>query len=325
MQRRPVDVSPHIDLEVLAGDLGRTADRLDLSLLEDQRPLAVSLDRVHVVGDEDDRPALLAHRPKRRGAALLERRVADRQYLVEDQDVCVDLEHQRECQPDQHPRRVVLQLHLSEPAELGKIDHRVVAPARLARTQPHHHPIEDNVVEGGQLHVESDPELDERRQPPRNPDLPAVGAIDARQDLQQGALAGTVAPHDADELALGDVERDPADRFEHLVIARREHPQRPLLERVDPLDRDPERLVDVVHLDHRTAAPRHGRHPRRGLRLSRHREIPPAWRSTRRRVPRPSRSASAHRPPRAAHRSPPPRRPRDGAPRAAPPGWARRR
>ena len=44
-------------------------------------------DRVHVVGDEDDRPALVAHLANAVGALLLEGRVADREHLV-DQTGC---------------------------------------------------------------------------------------------------------------------------------------------------------------------------------------------------------------------------------------------
>ena len=104
------------------------------------------LDGVHVVGDQDDRPPLVVQFAEHVEALLLERGVADRQHLVDEQDVGVDLRHQREPEPDQHPRGVVLQLQVGELPELGEVDDLVQPAARLARREAHHHAVEDHVL-----------------------------------------------------------------------------------------------------------------------------------------------------------------------------------
>src|SRR5690606_9128175 len=100
--------------------------------------------------------------------------------------------------------------------------------------EPHHHPVEDDVVACGELGIEADPELDERREAPGDPNRSRIGGVDARHDLEQGALAGAVAPDDAEELALVDIERDAAERLQVPILDSAERVRGPLLERRDP-------------------------------------------------------------------------------------------
>ena len=57
--------------------------------------------------------------------------VAHREHLVDEQHVGVDLDRDREAEPDAHPRRVVLQLQVDELLELGERDDLVEALVRL--------------------------------------------------------------------------------------------------------------------------------------------------------------------------------------------------
>ena len=68
-------------------------------------------------------------------ALALEGAVAHGQHLVDQQQVGVHVHHDREGQPHLHARRVVLELELGEALELGVLDDRVVALARLARAR----------------------------------------------------------------------------------------------------------------------------------------------------------------------------------------------
>ena len=95
-------------------------------------------------------------------ALLLKRGVPNREHLVDQQDLGIDLDRHRESEPDLHAGRVVLQLELAELLELGEFDHAVVALARLLRRESHHDAVQDHVVAGGQLHVEADAQLDQR-------------------------------------------------------------------------------------------------------------------------------------------------------------------
>ena len=54
-------VTAEVDLVVALGDVLRVADREHPAALEQHRAVAEALDRAHVVGHEQDRPALLAH------------------------------------------------------------------------------------------------------------------------------------------------------------------------------------------------------------------------------------------------------------------------
>src|SRR6185503_13138770 len=112
-----------------------------------------------------------------------------------------------------------LELEVGELLELGERDDVVDAPARLARREPEHDAVEDDVVGGGEVGVEPDAELDERRQAAPDRDRAAVDGVDAGQALQQRALARPVAPDDAEELALLDGERDVLERDEVLAAA----------------------------------------------------------------------------------------------------------
>ena len=102
-------------------------------MLEQHRAVAEALDRVEVVADEDDRLSLLAEALERREALLLELLVADREHLVEQEDVEVDLDRDRVGEPHLHARREVLQLLVDEALELGEGDDLVEALVELAR------------------------------------------------------------------------------------------------------------------------------------------------------------------------------------------------
>ena len=81
----------------------------------EQMPRWQSLrDRGHVVADEQDRPALLADVVHLAQALVLERRVADRQHLVDEQDLRLEVGGDGEGQPHVHAARVALDRRVEE-------------------------------------------------------------------------------------------------------------------------------------------------------------------------------------------------------------------
>ncbi len=140
-----------------------------VAALEQHRAVAEALDRRHVVRHEDDRLALGLEAVELLEALLLERGVADRQHLVDQQHVGVDLDRDREGEPHRHPRRVVLELEVEELLELGERDDVVEARLGLVAREAEHHRVDQHVVARGQVGVEADAELDERRQPAERP------------------------------------------------------------------------------------------------------------------------------------------------------------
>jgi hypothetical protein len=201
------------------------------------------------VRDEQHALALVADAVELVEALLLEGGVADREHLVDEQDVGVDVDHDREAQPHEHAARVVLDLEVLEAVQAGEGDDLVLAPARLRAAEPEHHAVEADVVARGEVHVEAHAELDERRQAPVDPRLARVGLVDARQALQQRRLARPVAADDPEELALGDLERRVLQRLEAVVQGAAERMQRTLLERVGLLFGDAEGLGEPLDDD----------------------------------------------------------------------------
>jgi hypothetical protein len=183
------------------------------------------------------------------GALLGKGSVPHREYLVDQHDVGIGLDHDREGEADHHSAGVVLQLEVDELVELGELQHRGQPARRLPAGEPHHHAVERHVLPRCELRVEADPQLDERRQPARDGDRAAIGAVDAGQDLQQRALARAVAAHDPEELALVDVKGDAAERVQLTGGDPRERMDDSLLERVDLAVGNVERLAHVADPD----------------------------------------------------------------------------
>ncbi|CAA9406152.1 MAG: hypothetical protein AVDCRST_MAG64-1988 [uncultured Phycisphaerae bacterium] len=173
-------------------------------------------DRVHVVADEQNRAALphdVAHLPK---ALALERRVADREHLVDDQDLRLQVGRDRERQPDVHAAAVALDRRVEELLDLAERDDLVELALDLGAAHPEDRAVEEDVLAAGQLGVEAGADLQQRRDPPaeHRPALARLG--DAAEDFQQRALAGAVAPDEADHLAAVHLERGVLQRPERL-------------------------------------------------------------------------------------------------------------
>src|SRR5205823_4237841 len=85
--------------KVLGDDLSGIAEGAHLALIQPEAPRRELRDRRHVVADEQHRPSLaadLAHLPE---ALPLESGVSDREHLVDDQDVRLQMRRYREREP----------------------------------------------------------------------------------------------------------------------------------------------------------------------------------------------------------------------------------
>ena len=92
----------------------------------------------------------------------------------------------------------------------------VEALPRLPAAEAEHDRVDHHVVAGGQLRVEADAQLDERREAPVDAQLAGVDVVDPGEALQQRALAAAVAADDAEELARRDVDADVLDGPQHV-------------------------------------------------------------------------------------------------------------
>ena len=130
----------------------------------------------------------------------------------------------------------------------------------LALPEAEERAVDPDVVACGELRVEADAELDERRQPAVDSHRSGVLSVDPGEDLEERALAAAVRPDDPEELALVDREAHVVERLLHLVLGAVERVEDVLLERRSPLVRQPEGLRDAPDLDHRTAHTRSANH-----------------------------------------------------------------
>ena len=169
------------------------------------------------VRHDDDRASLGAEVGEPLVAPPLELLVADGQHLVDEQDVGVDVDGHREAEAHVHPRRVVLHRGVDEALEPGELDDVVEAPVELGLGEPEDRAVEVDVLPPGQLGVEAGAELEQRRHLAARAAAALVGLEDPGQALQQRALARAVGADEAVRDALGDLERDVAQRPELLV------------------------------------------------------------------------------------------------------------
>ena len=204
--------------------------------------------RSRVVCDEHNRAPLVTHLEEHVEALLLECRISDRENLVDQQDVCVDLNRYREGQPDVHARGVVLELQVLELAQFSEVDHRVVAGPSSRGERPSMIALMHHVVPRGQIDVEANAELDERRQPAVIRSV-HVDAVDARRCTSAACSCRCRCARDAEELPLRDLKRDVAGPTGTSVVHAAHGMQSALLERLHALLWQSKRLADRIDYD----------------------------------------------------------------------------
>ena len=162
--------------------------------------------------DEDDRAAVPVEVEDPVDALALERCVADREDLVEQQDVGVQVRRDREAEPHEHPGRVGANRNVDEVLELRERDDLVEALADVRALQAEDRAVEEDVLAPGEVGMEAGAELEQRADPAADVDA-AVGRLDdPGDDPQQRALARAVAADERERAAGVDLERDVAER-----------------------------------------------------------------------------------------------------------------
>ena len=150
-----------------------------------------------------------------------------------------------------HARREVLELLLGEVLELCEGEDLVDLVAQLRARETEHRAAEKDVLARGELRIEADAELEERRELAVDDRGPAARLVDPAEDLQQRALAAAVRACDAEELTLGYVERDVAQRVEVAVPGRAPPVRDAVLQRRALVEREAETLAEMRDFDDR--------------------------------------------------------------------------
>ena len=175
-------------------------------------------DRLELVADHDHRSAVPGHLAHLAEALGLEVGVAHGQDLVHDQDLAVEMGGHGKGQADVHPGGVPLDLGVEEPFGPGEVDDGVEALVDLLAPHPEEGPVEIDVLPPGELGMESRPHLEQAAHPPPELDAARGRGGDPVDDLEQGALAGTVSADDAHHLAPAHVKGHAVQGFELLEV-----------------------------------------------------------------------------------------------------------
>ena len=169
-------------------------------------------DRVEVVADEDDRPALALRHLHAPEALALELGVAHGQHLVDHEDVGLEVGGHREGQPQVHARRVPLDGGVEEPLDAREGDDLVEAAAHLLAGHAQDGAVQVDVLPSRQLGVEPGAHLQQGTHPAPRTGHARRRLRDPGEDLEQRALPGAVAADHAEGLTLGHLEVDVPQR-----------------------------------------------------------------------------------------------------------------
>ena len=134
------------------------------------------------------------------------RRVADRQRLVDQEDVRLHHHGDREREPPVHAGRVGPHRHVHEVLELGEVDDLVVLLRQLRALEPRGEAAEHDVLAPGQLLLKPTPSASSVLTRPCDLDAPRGRRQDAGDRAHERRLAGAVGADDAEHLAVRDVE-----------------------------------------------------------------------------------------------------------------------
>ena len=190
---------------------------------------------------EHDRSSTTAKRCDPVDALRLEVLIADRERLVDDQDLGIDAHREREREPQIHARRVRPHRLVDEVAELGERDH--LLEERVGVGQGKEGGIHARVVAAGELGMEPGAELQNRGHATAHVEPAGRGRRRAGQEREQRRFSRAVLADHADRFARRDRQVDIAQRPELLV---QRSPQQPLARAVQWSRVHAERLAELL-------------------------------------------------------------------------------
>ena len=197
MQRQHIALGVHPDgvLHVSVKD--------NFSLVQHDAPVAQLPDGAHIVADVKDSPSLdLSDLPHFFQTLLLEIHVADRQHLVHDHDLAVQMRSDGEGQLDEHAGGIPLHRGVDKVPHLGKFDDVLHFGVDLCFGHAQDRTVHVDILPAGHFPVEPGSHLQHGGNTAVDVNLTLGGRGDAAQQLQKRAFSRAVAADDAQRLAL---------------------------------------------------------------------------------------------------------------------------
>src|SRR4029453_541314 len=206
--------------------------------------------------DEDDRLALLEEPLQRFDASLLEVGITHGKDLIEEQDVGLQVRCNRKPQSHVHARRVVLDRDVDEVLEARVAYDTTVNDLGIRGRQPMDRGVQEHVFAARQFWMKSHAQLDHRTdsRSPCDEQATARRPVDCGNQLEEGALARSVAADQADGFAEIDPQRDVFQRpelLDRLPVTAMKKSEESDLELDRRVMSEQELLGDVLRFDHR--------------------------------------------------------------------------
>ena len=189
---------------------------------QDDRPGTEVRDGRHVMADKQDGAAVRRDIPHLAQALPLKLQIADREHFVDDQNLAAQMRRHGEGQPHIHAAAVMLHGRVEKALDAGECDDRVELAADLRARHPENRAVEEHVLAPGELLIEAGAHFQKASDAAVEIGLPFGHLRDARQNLQQRALARAVAADQRQRFAAPHVERHVFQRPELLVLHARE-------------------------------------------------------------------------------------------------------
>ena len=142
-------------------------------------------DAIELVRNHDDRDPgahQLPHPPVR---LLLEGEVPDRQDLVDEKHLGIEVRRDGETEPRIHAAGVALDRGVDEVRDAGELHDLVELAGGLRGRHPHDRALQEEVLPPGQVLVETRRHLDEHALPAADMNATVGGPQDARQQLEE--------------------------------------------------------------------------------------------------------------------------------------------
>ena len=155
--------------------------------MKDQPTRTKGLYSRHIVAHKQHRPAMPGHILHLAEALLLKLGVADRQHLVDDQNLRLQMRRHREREPHIHAAGIALHRRIEEFLHFGEGDDLVELALDLGAAHAEDGAVEEDVLAARQLRVKAGADLEKARNAALDLDAARARLGDAREDLQQAS------------------------------------------------------------------------------------------------------------------------------------------